>query len=373
MDRKGDVQMTIACDGSDPEFQCLNREDCIDIATNQWGDDIDFVTYDKENAKRWCTGKTFKQLASSSVYKMITVGNCDRVEMEENKFNTGIRFKQDDKLISFQKNDNLDWEPIDSINQCREGTQWLSDQNLIIPGGTWVDDAIPFLPPPPRPPQPLNRPLLKCPDEGKATCEEEGEAPETDQVTSPEISINEDGESILSAYLGCGVHEAQSGTKKGKDINSCINFTDAGGYTSANYPAGQQNHRRENSKFAQTTVTKDPDGADTIRAYLDTHKRSLPGSFGPMPDHPFREPPGGADGPYEPTSTNNPDTPNGCYVNLSKSGTKDSTRTGSLAYNSAITEVPASILRPKICRAVTSTSGGFIPEQRDTSFSLIYI
>jgi len=192
-------------------------------------------------------------------------------------------------------------------------------------------------------------------------------------VTSPEISINEDGESILSAYLGCDVHKAQSGAKKGKNINSCINFTDANGYTSANYPSGQQNHRRENSKFAQTTVAKDPDGADTIRAYLDTHERSLAASFEPMQDHPFREPPGGDDGPYEPDSTNNPDTPSGCYVNLSASGTKGSTRTGSLNYNQAITEVPASILRPKICRAVTSTSDGFIPEQKDNSFSLIYI
>ncbi|MCK4826144.1 hypothetical protein KA005_60930 [bacterium] len=282
----GDLQKQIICDGrtTDGGIICNNQEDCLDIASTDWRDHIQFVTYENEGYGEdgkygQCTGWNFPAEAKYK-YKMITIGSC--ATMEKSNIDT----------------EGLEWSPIDDIDQCDESMKYLSDNDLIIPGGTWYETA-------------LNN--------------------SSDPNGPIQIKKNEDGKTILSAYLKC-----ESGS-------SCPSV------------------RGIKSKRVTQEVAYDNDG--NIRSY-----RNDDGKFKEKKTQPWRTPPGET-GIFEAKENSNSERPSGCYVNLGTTSplpgqSKD--RTGSLWFNSAA-GTGAKRQRPVVCKTATND-----PHRNENS-SLAYI
>jgi len=115
-------------------------------------DKVNLLTYD--HIYKLCAGK---QLVSRTytAYKMLTLGHCD--DMEANHISTLSYNKQFDTVIANQgasatpnwtdittdtakmaATEGLD-ETSTAADQCSRGTIWLHNENLIIPGETWMD------------------------------------------------------------------------------------------------------------------------------------------------------------------------------------------------------------------------------------------
>ena len=84
----GDIQKSIICDGrnNDGNIICNNQEECLDIATTDWRDLINFVTYENtgygEDGKYGqCTGSNY---STGTKYKMISIGTCQTMGENNN-------------------------------------------------------------------------------------------------------------------------------------------------------------------------------------------------------------------------------------------------------------------------------------------------
>ena len=174
--------------------------------------------------------------------------------------------------------EGLNWNPIDNKEQCDESMEYLSDNNLIIPSGTWYETA-------------LNN--------------------SSDPEGPIQIYKNEDGKTILSAYLKCNASSSCS-TVRGFKI------------------------RR----------------ADQEVAYDSGNIRSHVNSDGKFVESEWCTPPGET-GVFVAKSNKKSDRPSGCYVNLgetSKISGQGKNRTGSLWFTST-TGTGAKGQRPVVCQS----------------------
>jgi hypothetical protein len=346
--------------------------------------EVTLLTYD--HIYKICAGKK-PQTQSYTAYKMITLGNCDN--MEENNISTLSYNKQFDTVIANQGEFvTPNWTDITdktaeaaateglgagstALDQCSRGTRWLHNENLIIPGGTWMD----------------------CRD-GPIRCDSNGgygvgafnpspDKTENDRATiqiikgdpegvnPPDLSRrqnNDDYEgedkTYLSVYLQCNRYS--------NDTNACAN---------ADPPRDRMTNTHYNLvEIEQNTWLCEncPVREASDYTYLGSYKNDN-GHLSQIDDENGRPPPGSqtdtVDTPFNVEKYENPARPNGCYVNLTydppySQGTK---RTGSLIYNQDIDNPftsPATKLRPKICQATEEVTQSC---ENDSEFSLLFL
>ena len=137
------------------EVDAESEEVCADLG-EEWNvsnpeNEVTLLTYD--HIYKICAGKK-PQTQIYTAYKMITLGNCDN--MEENNISTLSYNKQFDTVIANQGEFvTPNWTDITNdtakaaateglgagstaLDQCSRGTRWLHNENLLIPGQTWM-------------------------------------------------------------------------------------------------------------------------------------------------------------------------------------------------------------------------------------------
>ena len=126
-----------------------SAEECAALAGEE-DDQVQFLTYD--HIYKVCTGKRQKTIVKTA-YKMIALGHC--ADIEDNNISTLSYNKVFDTVIANRGvGTTPEWtditddtakmaEDLDSqsegVDQCSKGIAWLHEENLIIPGQTWMD------------------------------------------------------------------------------------------------------------------------------------------------------------------------------------------------------------------------------------------
>lgn len=348
---------------------------------------VDLLTYDR--IYKLCAGKKLRS-RTYTAYKMITLGHCK--DIETNRISTLSYNKQFDTVIANQgefvtptwtditddtakmaATEGLDRNST-AADQCSRGTRWLHDENLIIPGETWMDCR--------------GRGPKLCSGEGygigafnpypSATNNNDRAAiqiikGDPEGVNPPDLSRRQNNDDYegedkthLSVYLQCDINSVPDGAGGTFESDACTN---------ADPPRdGMTNTRYNLVEVKQQPAHTGPISDASKNIFLGSYNNTN-GNLTLKDTQPYRPPPG-EDYPFEVGSASNDKTPSGCYVNLEHTTpyTNGSTlRTGSLRYNKNFEErreSRATTLRPKICQATETVTQVC---EVDSEFSLLFL
>ena len=346
------------------EGDAESDESCAALG-EEWNDThpnkVDLLTYD--HIYQLCAGKKLIR-RTYTAYKMLALGHCE--DMEYNNFNPLSYNKQFDTVIANQgefaapkwtditddtakaaATEGLDINST-ATDQCSRGTRWLHDENLIIPGETWIETAFN-----PYPVMTTNR---------RAAIQIIKGNPEVDLR---KFQTNEDYESedktYLSVYLRC------KGSSDDDDPECVADRDDR--------PVDNES----NVRYQLNEVKQRPTNTGTIsneshNMYLGSYKNDN-GYLNLKETQSYRPPPGQ----YKPFDVGEPTTdstrPSGCYVDLGYTNPYPdgvTRRTGSLRYNINVdtNSSHAKRLYPKICQATET-----VPQvcEVDSEFSLLFL
>ncbi len=359
---------------------------------------VTLLTYD--HIYKICAGKK-PQTQIYTAYKMITLGNCDN--MEENNISTLSYNKQFDTVIANQgefvtpnwtdiTNDTAEAAATEGLgagstgeDQCSRGTRWLHNENLIIPGGTWMDCF--------ERRQNLWQPVecqcsISCKEApyGVGAFNPSPDKTENNRATiqiikgdpeglnSPDLSRRQNNDDYegedkthLSVYLQCNM---KFNAEDGYTNSGCTNDDPPrDGMTNTHYNLVEI---EQNTRLCENC----PIRALSDYTYLDAYENNN-GRLGQIDDRNGRPAPG-YEKPFDVDNFKEPDParPNGCYVNLTYDTkfTADSPKkTGSLNYNQDPDDPftsPATKLRPKICQATEAVTQSC---EDDSEFSLLFL